>query len=105
MKTMVREKSKEENRTWECYDAKDYYGWEADRVVVVTEGTNIMELISMARTRGVRYVISQTNIFFIIENWPPMVWRHVPTMTNFFLPSSHTKGKLHCSPCVLEFLW
>ena len=98
MKTMVREQSKEGDGAWECYDAKDFYGWETDRVVVVTEGTNIMELISRARTKGVTYVISQTNIFSLNDNF-------VPTKTIPFLPSSHTRGKLHCGLCVVEFLW
>ena len=37
---------------WECYDGFDFYGWEAEKVVVVTNGHWIMELITRARLRG-----------------------------------------------------
>ena len=36
---------------WDCYHARKYYGWEAERVVAVTGGDNIMELITRARTQ------------------------------------------------------
>ena len=46
---MVKEQRKEAGGQWECYDANGYYGWEANRMVVVTTGWNIMELITRAR--------------------------------------------------------
>ena len=43
--------------TTQCYklyrrpDAEDFFGWEADRVIAVTGGDYIMELMTRARTR------------------------------------------------------
>ena len=47
---MVEKQGKEAGGPWECYRAWDYYGWEAERVVAVTDGDHIMELITRART-------------------------------------------------------
>ena len=47
---MVKEEGKEAGRSWDCYRAWDYYGWEAERVVAVTNGIHIMEVITRART-------------------------------------------------------
>ena len=47
---MVEELGKEAGGPWDCYKSSRYYGWEAARVVVVTHGASIMELISRART-------------------------------------------------------
>ena len=35
---------------WDCYSAFEFYGWEAERVVAVTSGSNMMELITRAKT-------------------------------------------------------
>ena len=35
---------------WDYNSATDFYGWEADRVVAVTSGRSVMELITRART-------------------------------------------------------
>ena len=35
---------------WDCYYVDNFYGWEAEKVVVVTTGSSIMELITRART-------------------------------------------------------
>ena len=35
--------------TWECHPA-NFYGWEAEKVVAVTVGDHIMELITRAKT-------------------------------------------------------
>ena len=45
-------KVKEMAGTWECYDGFDFYGWEAENVIVVTNGKWIMELITRARIKG-----------------------------------------------------
>ena len=45
-------KVKEMAGTWECYDGFDFYGWEAEKVIVVTNGKWIMELITRARIKG-----------------------------------------------------
>ena len=47
---MVKEQGKEAGGPWDCWDAFSFYGWEDERVAVVTNGYNIMELITRART-------------------------------------------------------
>ena len=47
---MVKDQGKEAGGPWKCYHARNYYGWEAKRVVSVTNGYNIMEVITRART-------------------------------------------------------
>ena len=50
IKKMAQEQVKEVGGPWECYRADNYYGWEAERVVAVTGGWNLMEEITRART-------------------------------------------------------
>ena len=50
MKKMVKKQGRKAGGPWECYDVGKFYGWEAERVVVVMDGANIMELITRART-------------------------------------------------------
>ena len=50
MKKLVKKQGKEAGGPWECYRARDFFGWEADRVVAVTYGGNIMEMITRAKT-------------------------------------------------------
>ena len=47
---VVEEQGREQGGPWNCYDACDFYGWEDSRVVAVTEGVNIMEEVTRART-------------------------------------------------------
>ena len=47
---MVKKQGKEAGGPWEYYESFNFYGWEAERVVAVTDGTDIMELITRART-------------------------------------------------------
>merc|ERR1712079_318374 len=47
---MVKDQGKEAGGPWDCYDAEGFYGWEAERVVAVTRGDDIMEMITRART-------------------------------------------------------
>ena len=42
---------KEKGGPWECYDTRDFYGWEAERVVVVAAGGGILEQATRARTK------------------------------------------------------
>ena len=35
----------------DCYKTGDFYGWEAERVVAVTDGSSIMEIITRARMK------------------------------------------------------
>ena len=48
----VEGKVKDLAAAWECHDGFDFYGWEAEKVVVVTNGHWMMELITRARLRG-----------------------------------------------------
>ena len=50
IRRIVKEQGKEEGGPWDCYHAVEFYGWEAERVVVVTDGDNIMEMITRAKT-------------------------------------------------------
>ena len=40
----------EEGSQWKCYNADNFYGWEADKVVAVSTGLSILEIITRART-------------------------------------------------------
>ena len=39
-----------EGGPWECYEANNFFGWEAERVVAVTTGFYILEEASRAKT-------------------------------------------------------
>ena len=41
---------KKKGGPWECYYVNNFYGWEAERVVAVTTGDNILEVASRAKT-------------------------------------------------------
>ena len=49
---IVKDQGKTRVCPWECYDAFLFHGWEADRVVVVTNGRFILEAITRARNIG-----------------------------------------------------
>ena len=49
IKKLARDQGKESGGTWDRFDAGNFYGWEAEIVVAVTGGFNIMELITRAR--------------------------------------------------------
>ena len=40
----------EEGSQWKCYNADNFYGWEADKIVAVSTGFSILEMITRART-------------------------------------------------------
>ena len=50
MTKMVKNQGKEQGGPWDCYDALNFDGWEAEKVVAVTTGFNLMERITRART-------------------------------------------------------
>ena len=50
MKKICDSYRKEKGGPWECYYANNFYGWEADRVVAVTTGCNILEVVTRAKT-------------------------------------------------------
>ena len=45
----VKAQGKEAGGQWECYNADRYFGWEAERIVAVTSGDRIMEMITRAK--------------------------------------------------------
>jgi len=51
VKKMVKKQGKNAGGPWDCSDAADFAGWEAERVVAVTSGYFIIELITRAKTR------------------------------------------------------
>ena len=61
IENIVKEQGKEAGGPWECYRAWDYYGWEAERVVAVTDGDHIMELITRARTHLSVILVEENN--------------------------------------------
>ena len=51
MSEMVKKQGKEEGGPWDCYDAGDFYGWEAERVVAWgNRYSSILEIITSACT-------------------------------------------------------
>ena len=57
---------KEKGGPWECYYSVNFYGWEAERVVVVTHGFNILEMVTRAKTELILILV--TPITHIKEN-------------------------------------
>jgi len=49
MKEICESHKKEKGGPWECYDAVNFYGWEAERVVAVTTGWNTLEMTTRAK--------------------------------------------------------
>ena len=47
---LAKEEGKEAGGAWECFRETGFYGWEAERVVAVTGGFNIMEPITRGKT-------------------------------------------------------
>ena len=47
---MAKDQGKKEGGPSDCYVAESFYGWEAERVVAVTNGYDMMEMITRART-------------------------------------------------------
>ena len=54
---MVMEQGKEAGGPWDCYKAEEFYGSEATKVVVVTDGSHIMELLTRAQTHIVIIIV------------------------------------------------
>ena len=50
MKEICESHGREKGGPWECYDAANFYGWEAEKVVAVTTGWNILEKATRAKT-------------------------------------------------------
>ena len=50
IENMVREQGKEAGGPWDCYNTHSFSGWEAERVVIVTDGSSIIDSISRAKT-------------------------------------------------------
>ena len=47
---IVMEQGKMLGGPWDCYEASQYFGWEAERVVAVTDGTALLEMATRAKT-------------------------------------------------------
>ena len=60
MEKMVKDQGKEAGGPSDCYYADNFYGWEAERVVAVTNGDNIMEMITRARTHLAVILVQNT---------------------------------------------
>ena len=60
---MVKKLRKEEGGPWDYSDANKFCGWEAERVVLVTEGTGeILEMITRARTHLSVILVESCNL-------------------------------------------
>ena len=51
MREKVKRQVKDMGRPWDCFDAHEFFGSEADRVVAVINGCYMMEMITRARIR------------------------------------------------------
>ena len=51
MKEICLSTGKEKGGNWDCSDADNFYGWEADTVVAVAGGVEILEMITRAKTQ------------------------------------------------------
>ena len=50
---------------WDCYHAWNFYGWEAEQVVIVTGGgNNLMESITRAKTKLYIVLVDSGSINF-----------------------------------------
>ena len=49
---------KEKGGPWECYNARDFYGWESNNVVAVTRGgVFTLELLTRAKTKFILILV------------------------------------------------
>ena len=63
MKEICESHGKEKGGPWECYNTMNFFGWEAERVVVVTTGWNILEMITRAATELILILFAPTTHF------------------------------------------
>ena len=61
IKKMVKKQGKKAGGPWDCYKSSNYYGWEAERVVAVTHGGSIMELITRAKIHLIVIIVDGCN--------------------------------------------
>ena len=61
MMKIAKEQGKETGGPWDCYHVGDFFGWESDRLVVVTDGGEMMELITRARTHLSVFLMGGSN--------------------------------------------
>ena len=50
IKMMVKKQEQKEGGPWKGNSAGNFYGWEANKIVAVTSGESVMELITRAQT-------------------------------------------------------
>ena len=53
---------KEEDGPWECYIGDNFFGWEAERVVVVTIGVDILEMTTRAKTELILIIAKEGSV-------------------------------------------
>ena len=59
---------KEKGGPWECYEAQDFYGWEAERVVAVTSGGgDILEMATRAKRELILILAEEEEEMFYEE--------------------------------------
>ena len=60
MKEICESHGKEKGGPWECYHAVNFYGWEAERVVVVTTGLPIFLEMATRAKRELILIIAES---------------------------------------------
>jgi len=59
MKEICLRTGKEKGGHWDCSDATNFYGWEADRVVAVTAGWETLEMMTRGKTQLIIILVEQ----------------------------------------------
>ena len=67
MKKICDSYRKDKGGPWECYYANNFYGWEADRVVAVTTGCNILEVATRAKRELILILATEGSFQGIIK--------------------------------------
>ena len=58
MREICESNGKEKGGAWECYNARDFYGWESNNVVAVTRGgVFTLELLTRAKTKFILILV------------------------------------------------
>ena len=47
---IVEVQGKSSGEPWDCFEASRYFGWEAERIVAVTDETALLEMVTRAKT-------------------------------------------------------
>ena len=60
LKTIVEKHELRAGGSWDCHEARNFFGWEADNVVAVISGGYTLEQITRARTRLIVILVEGT---------------------------------------------